>query len=471
MPDPTPGPAVGNIAPDAETFHRAAKILLDSNLAISPADAERTISSWRIDVAIGDDLAGNAHGQAALLTAVACALKASGGVVVQLTDSAARTVVGSGWQCGLTLEDAVRGLGATTIPEPEPEPEPGRPVIVIGNAQVQSTVRLQVSWDGWVASVSPHGRRLPETGNMVLAPVAAAALAVGEAFWHLTSRPDAAERDRTHNLWDPARTGDDAAHRGPNLQWLPTGGWLVGLGHLGQAAAWCWGLLPYEEPTQCTLVLVDDELTSVANGSTGMFVTPATAPTMKTRLVSEQLERLGFQTRMLEHRLADGFRPHTRLPGLALVGTDSLQLRRAISDFGWVMAVDVGLGADAEDYTSYRIKTFPDVGRSDEIPAWTGAAPDRAARIAGLPGYKLPAGASAEQRCGTILIAGRSAAASFVGVVAAATALAEPLRRLHAGPALATVSGDVRRPSPARTITATDATRPPGFLPAAHVTV
>jgi hypothetical protein len=51
-------------------------------------------------------------------------------------------------------------------------------------------------------------------------------------------------------------------------------------------------------------------------------------------------------------------------------------------------------------------------------------------------------------QCGLTLSTGKAVAAAFVGTVAATLAVAEPIRRLHSGPALAAVGFDLRNAAP-----------------------
>ena len=76
--------------------------------------------------------------------------------------------------------------------------------------------------------------------------VSAAALAVSDIFHYVVGHDDAGWRAVTLSLWDPLATDAERAV-GTTLTRLPDQWMLVGLGHLGQAYAWCIGYLPPRE--------------------------------------------------------------------------------------------------------------------------------------------------------------------------------------------------------------------------------
>lgn len=72
--------------------------------------------------------------------------------------------------------------------------------------------------------------------TLPLAGVVAGALAVSEVFQHALGSNTAACRDTGLSLWCPNLPWQSSEAVGPALQRLPTGVWLLGLGHLGQQA-------------------------------------------------------------------------------------------------------------------------------------------------------------------------------------------------------------------------------------------
>ncbi len=297
---------------------------------------------------------------------------------------------------------------------------------------------LQVTWDMWVAHVDVAGVRMRERGSMVLAPVAAAALAVTECFKRALGTDEACYRPRSLNLWRPdlpfkvANYLDmNADALGPDLEYLPQSVWLVGLGHLGQAFAWCWRLLPYEDRATCQVLVQDFDKVNSANRSTGMFIRPDNVGKLKSRVVSVALERAGFDIRIVERRLLPETRRDDVEPALALIGVDKAAPRGIISDVGWTFAVDVGLGAGPIHFTGISIHGFAGATSSDEVVAWqSDRVDDRAARARTQDAYRNAVERGADA-CGMVQVSETAVAAPFVGVVAACLGLAEPLRVLH----------------------------------------
>jgi hypothetical protein len=335
------------------------------------------------------------------------------------------------------------------------------PTIAIGDVVVPlNAIRLQVSWDGWVAAVGTDGTRLRESGGMPLAPAAAAALAVNEAFGYLRGTPDHGLRSRHLSLWRPEASTLEAAlaENGPDLRHLPDGAWFVGLGHLGQAYAWCWRLLPFPDPAACTIFLQDAQQVSKANESTGVLVGRDDLGKLKTRLVDTVLAQAGFSTRLIERNLLSGQTLAADEPRLAIIGVDDIAPRRLISSVGWALAVDVGLGSGPTDFTSIAVKSFSPADDSAQVTAWGHAPQDPGERALRAKAYQDALNSHADP-CGIVMLAGRAAAASFIGVLAACLAIAEPLRYLHGSETSISLAYDAARPRAPRQARRADALR------------
>lgn len=289
--------------PSVEELSRPAKALIDSGRVTAFGDAADILTANVPTIVAGADADSYGY-QAALLAAVETTARAFAQAPVLLAPAIAEGRCLLPGHSDLTLAEAVVQAGAHHVRSDDASIG-SRPVIVIGTAAPTGIVTLQVTWDHWVASVDTTGGRLPERGNMVLAPVAAAALAVAECFKRVLGVDEACYRQRGVNLWRP----DQETHRpaqsldeevlGPVLELLPASAWMVGLGHLGQGFAWCWRLLPYRAPSECELLLQDFDKVNVANHSTGMFVQPEHLGLMKSRVVASTLESAGFKTRIV----------------------------------------------------------------------------------------------------------------------------------------------------------------------------
>ena len=375
----------------------------------------------------------DASGQAAILTAVVTARRAFGTVTVHAEDPAA--ILTAGIFKGRALADAVASQGARLLPAAAPGAAgEAWPVLLLGPGTPvppgKHLTALRASWRGWTARVAPAGLPGETAGTAcVLAPIAAAALGVSEAFGAVRSAPgsDAGYRDIALNLWNP---GADHQDNGPDLSHAPAAWWLVGLGHLGQASAWVISWLPYADPSGIEAVLQDTDRTTPANYSTGVLTPEGSDGVPKTRLVAAALENAGFTTRIIERRVGSDFRAAPGECHVALLGVDNLPTRRLTSGTGWTLAIDTGLGDQPGNFDSILIHRFPGSRRSDTIPAWQPREPHavtipQTAAFADLQEHHDP--------CGVTELAGKAVGAAFVGVTAGCLAIAEALRELHGG--------------------------------------
>ncbi|WP_328855387.1 hypothetical protein OHB01_12635 [Microbispora hainanensis] len=375
---------------------------------------------------------GDVAGQAALLTAVATAVRAFGTVFVAVDGPDEQ--LKSGPFCGVSLSHALTEIGAV----PSDNDCPAWPVLLIGAqtpppAPHPDAPVVRASWSGWTARIQAAGDRTEGAlcdDTCVLAPIAAGALGVAEAFTFSRSLPgnDAGFRDVALDLWS---LGRQVAAPAPLLRYAPCAWWLVGLGHLGQANAWAISWLPYRNPRDIEIILQDTDLTTPANHSTGLL-TPANSDGMpKTRLVAAVLDRQSYRTRLVERPLT----PHTIAAPtdshVALIGVDNLPARRLISSIGWRTAIDAGLGAGPRDFSAIAIHRFPGAFPSTGVPAWA----DSTTLTVTVPDQ--PAFKDAESRlgrCGVVELAGKAVGAAYVGAIAACLTVAEAVRELHGGP-------------------------------------
>jgi hypothetical protein len=225
---------------------------------------------------------------------------------------------------------------------------------------------------------------------------------------------------------------------------------VLGLGHLGQAYCWSLGFLPYADASRVTVALQDVDRLVGGNQATSLLACHDDAHTLKTRMVAQQLEKIGFETVIVERRFDARQRRRPDEPGVALAGFDNLDARRALGDAEFDLIVDAGLGHGVDGYLDMMIHAFP----AGETPAQTWSRPPTdAARAPSIdaPAYKdlarqmEAAGSTADQtQCGLIEIAGRTVAAAFVGAAAGALVISEVLRSLCGGPRYALVDLSLR---------------------------
>jgi hypothetical protein len=379
------------------------------------------------------------QGQAALLTAVSTAARAFGNVTVVAAAPAA--VIAAGLDAGQTLASVLLGQGARLADPQAPGcfPRPW-PILLIGHTTPEPPQLvgpqplapvLRLTWAGWTASVRASAIQAAGAAGprCILAPIAAAAIGVSEAFGSIRSTPgnDAGYRDVRLNLWNP---DGDTADVGPRLAHAPASWWLTGLGHLGQAYAWVISWLTYLTPDAIQLALQDTDRTTPANHSTGVLTPVGSDGIRKTRLIAAALDHAGLDTQIIERRLGPDLHATDSECHVALIGADNIPTRRLISNVGWRLAIDVGLGTGPQNFASMQIRRFPGTQRSDQVTAWATDSP----RPTTIP--HTPAFSDLQERhdpCGVIELAGKAVGASFVGITAACLAIAEATRELHGG--------------------------------------
>ena len=84
-------------------------------------------------------------------------------------------------------------------------------------------------------------------------------MGVSELFQSLRGvNARAGRRSLGYSAWDPGADWMSEEGRGPELEYLPTKLWVIGLGHLGQSLVWNLGYIPYADPSVLRLVFQDE---------------------------------------------------------------------------------------------------------------------------------------------------------------------------------------------------------------------
>lgn len=428
-----------SVNPDAVS--RTAKIFTDSGEAATLEEAHALLDSFVLQVHIGEGLAGHHCRQAAALTVVNAASRAFKGGVRVLVQS--DVVLEVGWYTGEPLSHVVQRLGGELIDATIN----GDPTICIGDVHdgVRGRPVLRATFDGWTGGVvEGTGSPLTERDLFVPAGVAAGGIAVAEAFeFRRGKHLMMGRRDQGLSLWRPEVPWMSADALGPDdVTFAPSQWWLVGLGHLGQGYLWTVGMLPYVTPSDVHLLLQDGDTISTANESTGLLLTRGLIGKRKTRVLADVLEQRGFRTTISERRLQPGDGPNGDEPRLALIGVDSPDTRLRLSDHGFDFVVDAGLGGGPVHYLDMQLHTFPAERRSDEIAGWQQMR-TLDTSLLDLPAYQHMTHLDGDQ-CGTIEVAGRSVAASFVGATAGALVVAEAIRSLRGDHRYSVIDGSLR---------------------------
>lgn len=148
-------------------------------------------------------------------------------------------------------------------------------------------------------------------------------------------------------------------------------------------------------------------------------------------------------------------------PSVALIGVDNVDTRRTLSDIGWPLCIDSGIGATPTSYDSLTVYALDQYQRSQDITAWTHptATPTATTRIPAFDNLRT----SGIDECGIVMLAGRAVAAAFVGMITACIAVSEPLRRLHGAPAAACIA--LTLDSPTTPLSTTDIRHEPVLIP------
>jgi hypothetical protein len=238
------------------------------------------------------------------------------------------------------------------------------------------------------------------------------------------------------SLWRPDLPWDavDAAGIEAPIRHLPNEMWLLGLGHLGQAYAWSFSMLPFSDRNAVDVLLQDYDRLVSANLDTGLRSYNGDLRRLKTRVVNEFLEERGFQTRLVERRFDTGTRVQLDEPRIMLAGMDGKGPRHLLDQAGLDIVVDCGIGGGATNFDSITLNVVPN---SHSVAAQLWPANDEEMRrrreqeaerlAASRDAYKSLREA---RGCGHVELAGRSIGVPFVGAVASTLAIAELIRRI-----------------------------------------
>lgn len=414
----------------AETLHRLVKHAIDSGAAESLADAEALFQGYRLHVEMPAEASADPVHQAALLTAVALGRRVFlGGVSVSGSLDAGLAVP---LPYGQTLADAVRGLGARPS-----ERERDVPTLVIGGGPIKCHQEfcIRTAAAGWRGGILPaHAELVPAPGpEMPLAGMLSAALAINEVYLFLNGgAPAAGRRALGLSLWRPGPEADWLASDDgePELIYLPSRLWLIGLGHLGQAYLWALALLPFAKPKEVSLVLQDIDVISPSTESTSILSDASLIGEKKTRAIAAWAEKRGFKAAIHERLFDASFRRQAEEPAVALCGLDNAAGRRMLDQVGFDFIVEAGLGRGHRDFRTMRLHVLPGSRPAAEI--WKAAPATET--VEDRPAYARLMAEGTLDRCGMTLLAGKAVGAPFVGAVAATLAISEVLRLLHDGP-------------------------------------
>jgi hypothetical protein len=426
-------------------LNRSIKLAIDSGEASTIDEARAIFEGYKLGIRVGPDVASSPTKQVAVLTAVNTARRCFlGGVEVELQRRNAHLLVP--WRDCRTLEQAIHDLGGSTCNAISAN----LPTIFVGDVcdPIRSEIALRATFDGWVGGVAPalDGTRLSETKEFTPSGVLAAALAVSEAFQYVRGRNAfAARRAIGLSLWKPdsPHSWIEESETGPELEFLPSNCWLIGLGHLGQAYLWTLGFLPYANPETVQLVLQDYDDLVFANDSTSLLTNRRMIGRRKTRAMAQWCEQRGFRTRIIERRFAANFEIDEEEPQVALCGVDNRPARAALEDVGFAQIIEAGLGRGTEEYLAFQMHCFP--AERSARDRWADSDLAQSEEVPNKPAYQSLA-AEGLDKCGLTMLANRSVGASFVGAFTSAIVVSELLRMSIGAQRYAVIDGTLRSP-------------------------
>jgi hypothetical protein len=424
---------------DSDTLHRTAKYFMDNGRAETHDEAMGLLRRFGLTICVGSEIAGSIDQQAALLTLINLARRTFLAGVDVIGVPAAPSI--TPLAVNQSLRQAVKELGGNLVEESKQE----WPSALIGNVESRPGKMpcWRLTWDGWRGGVIParEERRLPEGLAVALTPILAAAACAAEAFsYNAGDHPMAGRRTAGISLWHPGADWLTADPTEPQLAYLPSRLWLIGLGNLGQAFAWTLASLPYAEPHKVQLVLQDFDRIAYSNESTSVLASITDVGRRKARVVADWLDARGFETFVNELRFGAWTRRADSEPNVALCGVDNALARMALEKPQFGLVVEAGLGAGPEAFRSLSVHTFPASRTAEEI--WSRQAGRGDHKVEDMPAYRSLKREGMDS-CGLARLASRTVGVPFVGLIAACLALSELLRRLNGGHPLEMASASV----------------------------
>jgi hypothetical protein len=415
------------------SISRISKLLVDRN-GDDPGKVLARRREFTVTIKLGDDVAASRSLQLAALTAVRLAARCFPGAVrVDAPDPvlSAPALVGAPGRATLGFALA-REVGNRNMTVTD-----GDRLVLFGNA-AHDGAATRVTFDGWAAVTGPHHvlSRYAEREHCSLAPILAAALAISEIFLGFAGIDLLAGRRVVGlSLWRPDLGHAHPEAVGPVVTALPKQAWLLGLGHLGNAYLWALATLPFADPTDVLLYLLDFDKVEKPNTETGVLFRSRDIGELKTRVCSNWLEQFGIKTRLIERRFEEHMRRLDGEPALALSGFDNNEARQLLVGAKFGRVIDSGLGGTATNFDSISLRTWPNASAAYDIwPVLSKRQKEEAEEsimktAKENPGYRR----LKRDHCGLVEYAGKLVAVPFVGMAAATLVMADTLRVLNGG--------------------------------------
>ncbi|HVU09248.1 MAG TPA: hypothetical protein VHG89_11960 [Verrucomicrobiae bacterium] len=407
-----------------DNLNRLAKALMLRHSVDYPT-ALAMLGTFRLNLICSDKLRTSKALQAALLTAVNAGKRAfHGGVFVNMPNDIICLLP---WPDKATLNQIVHSLGGILS---EGKLPPHGETLFLGAPSSDVVEGYVVHCSGWRGGIT--SRKVIPTfthgPDFALGGIAAASIGVARCFLRISGLYFASEiEEQGMSLWRPDLNWLRPESDGPELEFLPTKLWMLGLGHLGQAYLWNFALLPYENPGDIEFMLQDFDRAVSGNYSAGLLCEEHNVRQKKARICADWLELRGFSTVITERRFDALTKRAPTEPLIACCGFDKAEPRMILEHAGFNLVVECGLGSDTYRFDRLILHTFPDGPKKpDEI--WK-AGPEAPPDVKLLEAFKQ------KDDCGIVAetLAKKAIASSFVGALAGSLVVAEILKGLHGG--------------------------------------
>jgi ThiF family protein len=383
-----------------ESLNRTVKLAMDEGRAASLEEAQALFAGFQLRIHIPTGALQSPAIEAAALTLIHAAPKTFHGGV-EVTGDTGQTC-SLAWFAGRPLSEIASAAGCA----PSGALAPHAATICLGPSPGQVSnfcVGMAISNDGFLLTPDASS---PSRGSAPLElGVAVAGAALNEAFQYLYRKhPLAGQREVRFSL--PAGIPQHCESV-----------WLIGLGHLGQAALWTL-VLSQRLRYGSVLRLTDYDKISKSSLSTCLLVDKSDIGRFKVDVVAERMEQLGYKVDRDYSKLDLDSGPVHSKEGLAMVAVDNVALRRGLDRLKAGKVLEAGIGDGVRHFTQVQLHAFPGSRLARDIWSEGDAQASRPIDIT-MPAYQDLLRRTKDE-CGTTLVAGRSVATPFVGAFAGA---------------------------------------------------
>lgn len=381
-----------------ESLNRTLKLALDDGTAASLEEAAALFQSFHVQIVVGREVASNHALQAALLTLLNAAPRTFHGEVTVTGELNFQFLLG--WHKGQSVKAAVHSYGVRCSPLMR-----GRLSLLVGRSvhpAIDHPFTLHIACNSTGFSLSPDLQEESAQSANAIAGVAAAGAALNECFQYLYFQ----------RLWAGQRVIEFVVPGLGKLHRLPQTMWMIGLGHLGQAALWTMGLALGNETSTPVLKLQDYDHVTKSSLSTGLLARAADVGTLKVEVAARDMRQLGYRCEPVS-KLLELERSIQSSDEVCIVAVDSLGFRRQLDKLQGPRIVEAGVGDGVDGFTKSQLHILP--GRRAAADIWS-EGDSRASRQTNIsaPAYQKLLHETGDE-CGTTQLAGRSIATPFIG--------------------------------------------------------